>query len=445
MDPTGIQAEAPPLGPSVNVAARGHQPASTADPAPPGRTARPLWRRTFEVLASLRLTVVLFVLSLIVVFYGTIAQKEIGTWPAVGEYFRCFVAKVPLEVLCVYGNYAQKLFNPDVKEPLFQFPDLWVPLPGGWLLGTLLMVNLLAAHAVRFKLRWDRVGVLVLHAGLILLMVGEVITGLYQVEGYMSIEKGKSSNYIIHRDTMELALTRTVDPKHDQIVAFRSPLLQDGATLDDAALPFEIHIEQYLPNAKLQRVEPGTPNPATAGSGLQATPVAVPSVRGLNDVMDHPAAYVRLLDRATGAALGTYLVSLRLHPQEVTVGGSKYEMALRLKRSYRPYTFHLDDFQSKPHVGTNRASDYRSFIHLSNPETGEDRKVQIYMNHPLRYRGETFYQHMPETFDEKPGSVLQVVRNPGWTLPYIACTVVCIGMLIHFGQNLVRFLERRAA
>ncbi len=67
----------------------------------------------------------------------------------------------------------------------------------------------------------------------------------------------------------------------------------------------------------------------------------------------------------------------------------------------------------------------------------------IYMNNPLRYRGETFYQASFKPGDG--GTVLQVVRNPGWLLPYIACTLGALGMLIHFGMHLTRFVNRRRA
>ena len=64
------------------------------------------------------------------------------------------------------------------------------------------------------------------------------------------------------------------------------------------------------------------------------------------------------------------------------------------------------------------------------------------MNHPLPYRGETFYQAGVLGRDE--GTILQVVHNPGSTLPYIACTMVILGLAIHFGMSLVVFLRRRA-
>ena len=41
--------------------------------------------------------------------------------------------------------------------------------------------------------------------------------------------------------------------------------------------------------------------------------------------------------------------------------------------------------------------------------------------------------------------MLQVVRNPGWMMPYVSCFMVSLGMALHFGLNLVQFLNRRAA
>ncbi|MFQ5601231.1 MAG: ResB protein required for cytochrome C biosynthesis, partial [Candidatus Krumholzibacteriia bacterium] len=64
-------------------------------------------------------------------------------------------------------------------------------------------------------------------------------------------------------------------------------------------------------------------------------------------------------------------------------------------------------------------------------------------NNPLRYNGETLYQASFKQGDM--GTVLQVVRNPGWLLPYIACTLGGLGMLVHFGLHLIRFINRSKA
>ena len=42
-------------------------------------------------------------------------------------------------------------------------------------------------------------------------------------------------------------------------------------------------------------------------------------------------------------------------------------------------------------------------------------------------------------------SVLQVVENPGWLLPYVSCIVVGAGLAIHFLFALFRSLKRAGA
>ncbi|MFO0843370.1 MAG: hypothetical protein U0797_13385 [Gemmataceae bacterium] len=90
-------------------------------------------------LASLRLTVVLFVLSLLLVFFGTMAQIDNGIGTVMKEYFRWWWVWVPWRLLVQFG------------QVFFGVPQAWnvsgaFPFPGGWTLGTLLLINLIAAH-----------------------------------------------------------------------------------------------------------------------------------------------------------------------------------------------------------------------------------------------------------------------------------------------------------
>ena len=65
------------------------------------------------------------------------------------------------------------------------------------------------------------------------------------------------------------------------------------------------------------------------------------------------------------------------------------------------------------------------------------------MNQPLRYGGKAFYQASFGKNDTL--SVLQVVENPGWLLPYISCVLVGAGLVLHFAFALFRSLKRRQA
>ena len=82
-------------------------------------------------------------------------------------------------------------------------------------------------------------------------------------------------------------------------------------------------------------------------------------------------------------------------------------------------------------------------VRVIDDDKGVDRTVKIWMNNPLRYAGETFYQSSFE-----PGknlTILQVVRNDGWMIPYISCMIVGVGMAVHMASSLIGFLRRRAA
>ena len=130
--------------------------------------------------------------------------------------------------------------------------------------------------------------------------------------------------------------------------------------------------------------------------------------------------------------------------QSVKVGGRRYKIELRRKLHYKPYSLHLIKFRFDRYPGTDIPKNYSSEVRLVDTERGEDRVVTIRMNEPLRYRGETYYQSSFDQATERT-TILQVVRNPGWLLPYFSCGLVAVGMGLHFGLSLAGFLRRKRA
>ncbi|MFM1803719.1 MAG: Cytochrome c biosis protein Ccs1 [Planctomycetota bacterium] len=389
-------------------------------------------RPALRSLASLRLTVVLFVLSMVLILAGTLAQTQQGIWLVVDEYFRSILVLIPFQLF--------------VPEKIVRLPGVF-PFPGGLTLGVLLFANLLAAHAVRFKPSWKRTGMILTHAGVLLLLVGEFVTGAFAKEGNMTIAEGASSNYIEDRRTCELVVVDQSDPTDDLVVSVPRGMLEDpDTTISHGLLPFTVRVAEWMPNSRLlgpMQASQAQIAKATAGIGRQvaASPVAVSTGVDGADV-DIPAAYIELM--RGDASLGTYLVTPWLTmAQEVDVGGKRYAIALRFERNYRPYTISLIDFRHDRFVGTQVARNFSSQVRLVDPTRGVDREVLISMNNPLRYEGETFYQASFAPDDS--GTVLQVVRNPGWLLPYISCTVVTLGMLVHFGVRMWESTRRRLA
>ena len=418
--------------------------AAPASPVPPAAEPMPSLKqdgasmpyRILQFCASLRITVVLFALSFILVFYGTWAQKEESNWTVVSEYFRTDVVWIRLRVLF--------FFFADIP------PNLAIPYPSGWLLGGMLLVNLLAAHAIRFQVSWKRSGILLIHAGIILMMLGELVAGLFAIEGRMPIVEGYAADYVEHDRQTELAITTRVDANKDEEVIVPGSKLMEGQSIQTDYLPFGVEVLKYMINAEFFPARPDLANFATTGIGLKQVAAARGETVGVDaeQRIEFAAAYVALTRRDNGAPLGAYLVSsyhtfLNYKPDQIEVDGKEYALRLRPKRSFRDYTVFLKKLTHDVYPGTKKPKDFRSAVRLTDTKNGDDLQVDIYMNHPLRYRGETFYQaslhHMTT------GTVLQVVRNPGWQMPYWSCGIVTIGLLIHFGIMLVKFVSSRSA
>jgi hypothetical protein len=426
---TGVQTGPPPIGTNGTITA-----AKEPGAKPVKQPKHPAYQ-VLEWLADLRITVTLFALALVLVFWGTLAQVDNGVWTVVKQYFRSAIVLVPLKVV---------LFN-GVKNS-----DIVIPFPGGWLIGGVMLVNLLAAHAIRFKLAWNRSGILLIHAGIIVMMFGELITGLYAIEGQMVIQIGESGNTVIDARNSELAIIHNTlrEPKKDDVVMVPGRFLKTGASLDDDRVPFKMEVIQFMVNSKLVDVakNPNMHNPADKGFAKSHIAVEQPEVSGVdpNARFDQPSAYIKLFTR-DGKEMGTWLfTSLIEHPQWIAVAGKKYQVVLRFKQTTRDFKIHLTDFQHQVFPGTNTPKDFHSFVEIVDKDQG--RPVEIYMNHPLYYRGETFYQSSWTT-DPRTGvangTILSVVRNPGWLMPYFSCAIVGVGLLIHFGLTLYRFVDRR--
>lgn len=429
---------------------------TTADPAAPAELSpaaaksqpgvRAFLRKWLKPVASLQLTVTLFALSFGLIFFGTLAQMDNGIWTVVDQYFWSWVVWVPFDLFCKFG------------QVFFEVPHdaKWggsFPFPAGKLLGGAMLVNLLAAHLVRFRLTWKRTGIHLIHGGLILLFVGEFITREYAVEQQMRIDVGSSSNFSEDTRHYELAFVDRTDPKAEKVVVVPEAMLRHakpGTRITDPALPVEIEVVRFMKNSDFKDPAPDVENPATTGAGLKLIAVEQKEESGLETKQrgDIPSAYLRLYPKGSDQPLGTYLISLLLtlqgHADPVTADGKQYRMGLRNIRYYKPYTLHLEEFRFDRYVGTGTPKNYSSRVRLIDPDTGVDREVTISMNSPLRYRGETFYQ---ADFDKKTeqATVLQVVHNPGWIIPYISCVVVGLGLVLHFGIHLSQFLTRRAA
>jgi hypothetical protein len=372
----------------------------------------------WKVATSLKLTIVALVALMILVIGCTLAQVELGSFAAVQRFMNTFVvwAHIP---------------GTSRRIPVF---------PGGALVGLVLLVNLVAAQLGRLQLKWSKSGIWIIHAGLVLLLAGQFVTGLLQVEMRLPIEEGETSNFLESPRNEELLITDVTDPKAEEEFAIPEALLTKERPIDVAGTPLRLDVKAYFRNASFARLAPGDPPAlATAGVGASINVKELPPVIA-DDEMDERAVFIEPI--AAGRSYGTWLVSSGLGaPQSFLHEGHRYVLSMRAQREYLPYSLTLKKFSHDVYLGTDIPKNFSSLVHLSNPEAGEDRDVLIYMNHPLRYRGKAFYQASFGKDDKL--SILQVVDNPGWLIPYIACILVGLGLLVHFSFTLRRSMGRR--
>ena len=378
-----------------------------------------LLRDVRDLFVSLKLTVVLIVFSIVLILAATLDQVNLGIWAVQEKYFYTFV------VFWKMGKVSLAVF------------------PGGFTIGGLLLANLLAAHFYRFKLSWRKIGIWLAHAGLILLIVGQLLTGLLQDEFQLRLDQGQTKNFAESYRNVELAFTDTTNPKFDEVIAIPERALARLETIQHPKLPFRVVVKTYFPNSMLQMrgpMQPADPAaPATQGVGPQVLATLQP-LTYKQDERNLPSAYVELI--GPDGSLGTWLVSPLLEePQRFSAGGRTWKIALRFARHYQPYSLTLLKFSHDRYAGTEIPKNFSSRIRLTTPDGREDREVLIYMNNPLRYAGLTFYQAGFENNDQT--TVLQVVRNPSWLIPYIACVIIVLGLLVQFGIHLTGFISRR--
>jgi hypothetical protein len=373
----------------------------------------------WNILASLKLTIINLVLLMALVIMCTLAQVNLGTYGAVRMYMRSY---------WVWWN----LPGTDYSLPVF---------PGGVLVGSLFVANLVVAQISRVDLSWRKIGLWIAHAGLILLVSGEFISALFQVDTQMAVEEGQTVNYVESTREIELTITDTTDAKSDDVYGVPESLLKEGAMVPIPGTPVAVQIKRFILNAQLSSRGPNEwGSPANQGVGTSVTVVELPPVTHDEEV-NHTAVFVE--PWAGGRSYGTWLVSSALGaPQSFTHEGRTYALAMNRRREYLPYAITLKDFRHDVYPGTDIPKNFSSLVHVDNPGRNEARDVLIYMNQPLRYAGKTYYQASFGKHDTL--SILQVVENPGWVIPYLSCVLVTLGLLIHFSVVLRRSQRRRA-
>ena len=133
-----------------------------------------------KILKTPKLFVFIIIWMMILVVLGTLAQKDMGLFAAQEKYFSSW------------------------------FFWIWyLPMPGGRLTMIFMLINLSFFFFNKNLWKKNKLGIIILHIGGILLFIGGGLTAMFSTEGNIVIDEGSNSNYVEDYHYMELAVINT--------------------------------------------------------------------------------------------------------------------------------------------------------------------------------------------------------------------------------------------
>jgi hypothetical protein len=356
------------------------------------------------------ITLVCLVLLLLLIFFGTLYQANHGLYEAQRRFF----------------GYGLLLGG-------------FIPMPGAATVLWILCIQLTVTMLFVMQLTWKKLGLWIVHCGLLLLLFGGFITHTMAVESQLTLAEGETGHFTTAYHEWELAFWKTHGDTNE-VMAYEDEALRPGATLDLApTYPAKLKVEQYLRNAEAFTDQAsGGAMPFLNASGISFLESRPPDKEvganfpGLMATLSEPGRTDRKI----------LVFGAEEKPLLLRIGGQWVFCQLRRKHYPLPFSLQLTQFVRVLHPGTEIAKSYESYADLQ--DSLSSRPVKIWMNNPLRYRGYTFFQ---ASFGEDPQgqtSTFAVVTNPGRVLPYVSSLMVFGGMLLYFVIRLFGYIRRTA-
>jgi hypothetical protein len=338
----------------------------------------------------------------------------------------------PLIILLIWGTVAQAWMGLYAAHKMFfsSFiffpPMLPIPLPGGFTLLGLLSIGLTLKFLFASTWSWVKSGIILIHFGALLLLIGGLITAISARESYMVIPEGNQSSFIYDYHQHEFLIY-----KNDLEIVNVPFKKLDTATF--VGLPFTIEVIDTCLNCDItRREETADFDPAKSYLGMAQfmSLSAKPSEKEPEENITGVTFTIDGLDDTETIQNGLYLGFTGM-PKPVTLNHNNdtYRIIFGKAQRILPFSITLIDFVKDSYEGTDKARGYHSDIVLTDGDISWP--VRIGMNEPLRYQGYTFFQSSFDQTDEAEITILAVVKNQGWLFPYIGTLIIGAGLLIH--------------
>ncbi|MCB1069437.1 MAG: cytochrome c biogenesis protein ResB [Kiritimatiellae bacterium] len=358
-----------------------------------------------QKIFSPQVTVICLGFLFVLTFWGTLYQVDHGLHAAQVRFFQSYII--------LLGGF--------------------IPFPGAQLVLGVLLLNVLGYTLNLVFFEPLRVGILTMHLGILILLLGGAIIRYHAEEGYLSLWEGEGSNVASSYTDWELAvLGGTGAVKQVTATDVDASVTGDSLRFDPPGLT--LSVDAFFPNARAF-TSPDADIPWRSSAGISRIE---PTRQELDPVQNVAGAILTVTkpDQST-----EQLVLFGEDALPITIGDTTYTLALRHRRMPLPLYLTLLDFQRVMHPGTEVAREFSSQVEVS--ADGSARILTISMNKPLRHRGFTLFQ---QSYQELPNgaqsSTFAVAKNYGRLLPYYSTGIIVLGMILHFGQMLVQRARR---
>lgn len=392
---------------------------------PPARPAARNWgMRIYQVMSGFGLATTLLLLLGLLTWFATLEQVEQGLHPTLNKYF----------------HWKAFWLLPELNGKVVP-----LPLPGGYWVSALLLVNMTLGGLVHIRKGWKRVGVMISHFGIIFMLVAGGVAHHASERGNMAVGEGEISNtaedyfeYVVEVAEVD------ADGKSEKVHVIRGMYLTDleGSArrlFRFPALPFDLEITGFFRNAVPVSATDRAPDkgqPVVDGYWLFEKPDEI------NAEANTAACHARVLPRDGPPGEPFLLAGASFHPFTVRIDDRLFTVDMRKRLWPMPFDVRLDEFTAEFHPGTSRPEVFVSEV--TRLEEGGESKVTIEMNAPMRYEGLTFFQASYGPPGAMPGdkmySVFEIVRNPADKWPEWSLYIVAFGLLVHFIQKLALHL-----
>jgi hypothetical protein len=397
-----------------------------SDPPSTGKPPRSFLGKTYDVLSGFGLATITMLLLGLLTWFATLEQIDNGLYPTLSKYF----------------DWKALWLLPEINGKIVP-----LPLPGGYWVCAVLLLNLILGGIIRMRRGWKHSGNLIAHFGIILMLLGGGVSHHFSERGNMAVGEGESSDTAEDYFEYVIEVSEIKETKADVIHVIRGKDLVDLTagksrkfTFKD--FPFNLEVGGYLPNAVPVSATERAPDQKQLLAGDYFL-MEKPKSKTPEPAEQHTAAcYVRILPAAGKPSEPLILAGASFHPFTYRDGDRLFTLDMRKRLWPMPFNVHLDEFTADFHPGTMMASKFVSKI--TRRENGAEAKVTISMNEPMRYEGYTFFQASYGPPGAGPGdkmySVFEVVRNPADKWPEWSLWIVSFGMLVTFLIKLGSYL-----